>query len=186
MALGETIVGIGLSAAGVERDAVHIIAIVIGFTIACSLWWAYFHRAAGVIEHAMVSAIGREPGRIARDAYSLLHYPLVVGIIFYSLAAEEIVAHPDEPLEQFGRFALSLGVSLALLAVAASVYRVSRRIPTVRMGSAVVIMGIGAVAGSWDSVIFAVAIAAVVVASLTWTQLHPWQDDAVERVESST
>lgn len=184
VALGETVVGIGLSAAGVERDAVHIIAIVVGFAIACSLWWAYFHRAAVVIERAMVSAVGKEPGWIARDAYSLLHYPLVIGIIFYAVAAEEIVTHPDEPLEQFGRLALSLGVSLALLAIAASVYRVSRRVPTVRMGTAVLIMGIGAVAGSWDAIVFAAAIAAAVVASLTWTQLHPWQHDDIERLES--
>ncbi len=185
VALGETIVGIGLSAAGVERDAVHVAAIVVGFAIACSLWWAYFHRAAGVVEHAMVAGVGREPGRIARDAYSLLHYPLVVGIIFYAVAAEEIVAHPSEPLEQFGRFALSLGVSLALLAIAASVYRVSKRIPTVRMGSAVIIMGIGAIAGSWDAIVFASAIAVVVVASLTWTQLNPWKYDTAEHLDSA-
>ncbi len=108
VALGETIVGVGLTAAGVERDAIHIVAIVIAFLIACSLWWAYFHRAALVMEHAMSTGLGRVPGRIARDAYSLLHYPLVVGIIFYAVAAEEIVAHPDEPLEDFGRLLLLL------------------------------------------------------------------------------
>lgn len=179
VALGETIVGIGLSAAGVERDAVHISAIMVGFVIASSLWWAYFHRAAQVLESALVNAVGQEPGRIARDAYSLLHYPLVVGIIFYAVAAEEIVVHPDEPLEAFGRLALSLGVSMALLAIAAAVFRVTRRAPTIRIGTAVVIMAIGAIAGSWNAVAFAAAIAIAVVVSLAWTQLRPWQyDDA--------
>ena len=180
VALGETIVGIGLSAAGVERDAVHIAAIGIGFVIAASLWWAYFHRAADVLERALETATGREPGRIARDAYSLLHYPLVVGIIFYAVAAEEIVAHPDEPLEQFGRFAFSLGITLALLAIAAAVFRVTRRVPTIRIGTAVVIMAIGAIAGSWNAVVFAALVALVVVGSLTWTQLRPWQYDDAE------
>jgi low temperature requirement protein LtrA len=176
VALGETVVGIGLSAAGVDRDAVHIAAIIVGFAIACSLWWAYFHRAAPLIEEALAAAVGQVRSRIARDAYSLLHYPLVVGIVFYAVAVEEIVAHPDEPLDTFGRLALSLGVSLALLAIAASVYRVTRRIPSIRIGTAVLIMAIGAVAGSWNAVIFASAIAAVTVASLVWTQLRPWQD----------
>ena len=184
VALGETIVGIGLSAVGVERDAVHIAAIAIGFTIAASLWWAYFHRAAVVLEEAIVHAVGKEPGRIARDAYSILHYPLVVGIIFYAVAAEEIVAHPDEPLEQFGRFAFSLGVSMALLAIAAAVFRVTRRVPTIRIGTAVAIMAVGAVAGSWDAVAFAAVVAVIVVASLTWTQLRPWQYEDVERSEA--
>ncbi len=183
VALGETIVGIGLSAAGVERDAVHIAAIIIGFAIAASLWWAYFHRAAVVLEEALVGALGKQPGRIARDAYSILHYPLVVGIVFYAVAAEEIVAHPADPLEQFGRFAFSLGVSMALLAIAAAVYRVTGRVPTIRIGTAVVIMAIGAVAGSWDAVVFAAAVAAVVMASLTWTQLRPWQYDEAEAAE---
>jgi low temperature requirement protein LtrA len=183
VALGETIVGIGLSAAGVERDVVHIAAITIGFVIAASLWWAYFHRAADVLEQALEAATGRESGRIARDAYSLLHYPLVVGIIFYAVAAEEIVAHPDEPLEQFGRFALSLGITLALLAIAAAVFRVTQRAPTIRIGTAVIIMAIGAVAGSWNAVVFAAVVALVVVGSLTWTQLRPWQYDDADHSE---
>lgn len=186
VALGETIVGVGLTATGVERDAIHIAAIAIAFVIACGLWWAYFHRAAVVMEHAMSAGTGQVPGRIARDAYTLLHYPLVVGIIFYAVAAEEIVAHPDEPLETFGRLALSLGVSLALLAIAGAVARVTGRIPTVRIGTAIVIMAIGAVAGSWTAVVFAAAIAVVVAASLTWTQLQPWQYEQVEASEPAT
>jgi low temperature requirement protein LtrA len=174
VALGETIVGIGLSAAGVERDAIHIAAVVVGFVIASSLWWAYFHRAAPLLEDALASATGQARGRIARDAYSLLHYPLVVGIVFYAVAAEEIIAHPTDPLDQFGRLALSLGVSLALLAIAASVFRVTHRIPTIRIATALVIMGIGAIAGTWNAVAFAVSIAIVVACSLVLTQLRPW------------
>lgn len=177
VALGETIVGIGLAAVGVERDMVHIAATIVAFVIASSLWWGYFDRAALVLEHGLTTTTGKEPGRIARDAYTLFHYPLVVGIVFYAVAAEEIVLHPDQPLDQFGRFALSLGVSLALLAIAAAVYRVTRRIPTVRIGTAVAIMVVGYVAGSWDAVLFAGAVAVIVVASLMWTRLHPWQYD---------
>jgi len=174
VALGESIVGIGLSAAGVERDAVHVAAIVVGFAIASGLWWAYFHRAAPTMEDALATATGQERGRIARDAYSLLHFPLVVGIVFFAVAAEEIITHPVEPLGGFGRLALSLGVSLALLGIAAAVYRVSGRVPTIRLATALVIMAVGAMAGSWNAVAFAATIAIVVVGSLTWTQMRPW------------
>jgi low temperature requirement protein LtrA len=170
----------------VERDASHIAAIVVGFVIASSLWWAYFQRAAPLLEHALTTAVGKGPGRIARDAYSLLHYPLVVGIVYYAVAAEEIVVHPDEPLPEFGRFALSLGVSLALIAIAAAVYRVTRRVPTIRIGTAVAIMAIGAIAGSWNAVLFAGVVAAVVIASLTWTQLRPWQYEPASVGDRST
>jgi hypothetical protein len=102
------------------------------------------------------------------------------------VAAEEIVAHPDEPLDTFGRLALSLGVSMALLAIAASVYRVTRRIPSIRIATAVVIMAIGAVAGSWDAVIFAAAIAVAVIGSLAWTQMRPWQDPIPDSTTATT
>jgi low temperature requirement protein LtrA len=177
VALGETIVGIGVTAAGVDRDAIHVVAILVGFAIATCLWWAYFHRAAPLLEEAMATSTGKGPGRIARDAFSLLHYPLVVGIVLYAVAAEEIVAHPDEPLGDFGRFTLALGVSLALLAISGAVYRVVRRIPWMRILTVVAIMAIGAVAGSWNAVAYAAVIAAVIVASLAWTERHPWQDD---------
>ncbi len=180
VALGETIVGIGLTAVGVPRDAIHIAAVLIGFTIASCLWWAYFHGAAPVLEDAMAKATGKGMGRIARDAFSLLHYPLVVGIVFYAVAAEEIVAHPDEPLDDFGRFTLALGVSLALLAISAAVFRVVRRIPTARLLAALGIMSIGAVAGSWNAVLFATAVAVVVIASFVWNETHSWEDATPE------
>jgi low temperature requirement protein LtrA len=174
VALGETIVGIGLTAAGVERDAIHIAAIIVGFVIAASLWWAYFDRAAPLIDSVFDRATGKGPGRIARDAYSLLHYPLIVGIVFYAVAAEEIVAHPDEPLGTVGRLALSLGVALVLVSIAASLYRVTSKVATARILAAVAVMAIGAIAGSWNAVVFAAAVAAATVMALTFEHLRPW------------
>jgi low temperature requirement protein LtrA len=185
VALGETIVGVGLAAVGVERDLIHLVAIGVGFVIAASLWWAYFNRAAVILEEGLEAAPASEIGQIARDAYSFAHYPLVVGIVYYAVAAEEIVAHPDEPLDDFGRFALAFGVSIALLAISFSVYRVRRRIPTVRIGTAVVIMAVGFFAGSWSAVVFGAAVAAIIVASLIWTETHAWSErtDLAEDVE---
>jgi low temperature requirement protein LtrA len=138
-----------------------------------------------VLEDAMAKATGKGPGRIARDAFSLLHYPLVVGIVFYAVAAEEIVAHPDEPLDDFGRFTLALGVSLALLAISAAVFRVVRRVPTARLLAALGIMSIGAVAGSWNAVMFATAIAVVVIASFVWNETHRWEETTSDPASGS-
>ena len=47
--------------------------------------------------------------------FTILHYPLVLGIILYAVAAKTAVAHPSEPLSQTGLIALSAGVAAFLL-----------------------------------------------------------------------
>jgi low temperature requirement protein LtrA len=140
IALGETIVAIGLSASDAPKDLIHIAALVVAFTGAATLWWSYFDRAAPFAERYFLAATGQERGRFARDAYTLLHFPLVVGIVLFAVAAEEIVLHPGDPLPREWRVSLALGASLVMLSVVAGTYRAVRRIPTERLVTAVVLI----------------------------------------------
>jgi len=172
--LGESVVGIGLTAAGVERDLVHTAAIAVAFTIVAGLWWSYFDKAAPYVEQHFVSLHGKARGRFARDAYSLLHYPLIVGIVFFAVAAEDIVAHPDEALEAASRFALTVGVALVLLAIVATAFRAFRRITIERSTAAAIIIALGIVAGSLTALALASLVATVLVGALVWEHLHSW------------
>ena len=174
IALGESVVGIGLTAAGVERDIVHTSAIAVTFVIAAGLWWSYFDKAAPYVEQRFVSLHGKARGRFARDAYSLLHYPLVVGIVFFAVAAEDIVAHPDEALGATGRFALTVGVALVLLAIVATSFRAVRRVGIERTTAAFVIIGVGLVGGSLSALSLAAIVATILVVALSWEHAHPW------------
>jgi low temperature requirement protein LtrA len=51
---------------------------------------------------------------VARDAYSLLHFVLVAGIIAVAAGIEEMVLHPEEPLPTVVRLTLALGIVLYL------------------------------------------------------------------------
>lgn len=129
IALGESIVAVGLTAADGERTSALAVALVAAFVGAAVLAWIYFDRLAEVAEHRLRAT--PEPGRssLARDAYSFLHFPLVAGIVLTAVAAEEIVAHPGDPLEAFGRAVLAAGVLLFAGAVAAITRMITGRWP---------------------------------------------------------
>ncbi|NHZ70471.1 MAG: hypothetical protein GWP18_02390 [Proteobacteria bacterium] len=174
IALGESVVGIGLTAAGVARDAAHTAAVAAAFVVAAGMWWSYFDRAAPYIERQFTAMADKARGRLARDAYSILHYPLVVGIVFFAVAAEDVVAHPDEALEAAARFALTGGVALVLLAVVAAAYRAGRTVSPERTTAAALIFGAGLVGGSLTGLGLTALVAVVLVSALTWEHVrHP-------------
>ena len=49
---------------------------------------------------------------MARDVFTLCHYPIVLGIIFFAVAAKKTLEHPLDPLSKAGRWALGLGIAL--------------------------------------------------------------------------
>jgi low temperature requirement protein LtrA len=175
IALGESVVGIGLTASGVERDLVHTTAIAVAFIIVAGLWWSYFDRAAPYVERHFRSLHGQPRGRFARDAYSLLHYPLVVGIVFVAVAGEDIVAHPSEVLEPASRFALTVGVALVLLAITATAYRAFRYITVERSVASALIIALGAAAAGLTALALGSLVAAILVGALVWEYFRSWK-----------
>ena len=71
--------------------------------------------------------------RISRDAFSLLHFPMMLGVIAYAVAIEEAALHPDEALSVAARAALAVGLLLFVGGMAAVVWRASSRILLVRL-----------------------------------------------------
>lgn len=139
IALGESIVAIGIGAVGAERDLELVVSLWVAFSGAAVVWWSYFDRAGPEAEAYLTRVVGKERSRFARDAYSFLHYPLILGIVLYAVAAEEMAAHSGVPFSDFGRFSLAAGLVLVLLAVVAGTYRAVRRVPYERLVAAVAI-----------------------------------------------
>src|SRR5712691_441732 len=84
IALGESIVAIGVGAARVPLDAGVIAAALLGITVAACLWWSYFDWVVYVAQARLAQATGAKRAALARDLYSYLHMPMVGGIVLFA------------------------------------------------------------------------------------------------------
>lgn len=166
IALGEAIIAVGIALEGVAIDASLALLLAVGLAGACALWWAYFDRLQEVMETALRNADAHETGHIARDVYSLLHYPMIVGIIFYAVALEEAFLHPDEPMEDVVASLFVVAIGLYLLAQAVAVWRCWR---TYLYERAIGVVVIAVLVASWDGNARDVVLVStiVLIASLT-------------------
>jgi low temperature requirement protein LtrA len=116
LALGESIVALGIGAEG-DLTAGVIVAAVLGIGVAAALWWTYFDVVALVTARRLtIAAEGPQRNALARDSYSFLHLPMVAGIVLTALGLEETIAHVDDALDVEHAFALLGGVAIYLLA----------------------------------------------------------------------
>jgi low temperature requirement protein LtrA len=150
VALGESIVAIGVGVAGEPISLPVIAASVLGLTVAGCIWWAYFDVVAIVAERVLRRAEGEERARLARDAYSYLHLPMIAGIVllafgiktvldFVSDASEHTLSEPLEPVPLAAMFG---GAALYLLAHVAFRYRIWRHITIQRVAAACLLVAL--------------------------------------------
>jgi low temperature requirement protein LtrA len=123
IALGESIVAIGVAAAG-ALDLEIGTAAVLGVALTAAMWWIYFDVVAIVSGRRLVEA---EPGRVqnemARDSYSYLHLAMVAGIVLVALGLKMTIGHGSAHLHTVPAFALLGGLALYLLGHVAFRYR---------------------------------------------------------------
>ena len=73
-------------------------------------------------------------GPLARDVFTYFHYPVVLGIIFYAVAAKKTLEHPRSAVGSRG-WALGLGIAVFLVGFALMRFRVIRRVAWERLGA---------------------------------------------------
>jgi low temperature requirement protein LtrA len=123
IALGESIVAIGVGASG-HLTAGIAVAAVLGITLAAAMWWVYFDVVALVSARRLARAPeGRERNELARDSYSYIHFPMVAGIVLVALGLKKTLGHVSDPLDTVLAFALLGGVAFYLLGLVAFRYR---------------------------------------------------------------
>lgn len=97
LSLGEGILLTGATFSEMRWDEPTVTAFLTAFAGSVAMWWIYFdlgsRRGAHHIEHH------RDSGRVARDAYTYAHVPIVAGIIVAAVADEMMLAHPTGHVE---------------------------------------------------------------------------------------
>jgi low temperature requirement protein LtrA len=98
IALGESILAIGVTFAGLSWTASVVAAFVVGFLATVALWWIYFGHAE---EAARTIARAADPTRVARAGYAYAHGIMVAGIIVLAVGIDLTIADPTA--ESWGR-----------------------------------------------------------------------------------
>jgi low temperature requirement protein LtrA len=169
IALGESIVvaGATASASGLPLDAV--ISLVLAFAETAALWWLYFGATA---EHAQVAMRACEdPGRLARDAYTYLHLPIIAGIIATAVGTDLLIAHPGGTLTRAGTVMVAGGPALYLLGETLFRRRLSGPRYPQRVGLAVLLVALIPLAGHVSALVLSAIVAALLCALAGWEHL---------------
>jgi low temperature requirement protein LtrA len=91
IAIGESIVAIGVGATALPLTWPVLAAVLLGLSISVTLWWSYFDVVAPVAERVLTRAQGQERASLARDSYTYLHFPMVVGIVYLAFGMKKVV-----------------------------------------------------------------------------------------------
>lgn len=122
IALGESIVAIGVGA-GFELTTGSVAGAALGVVVISALWWLYFDVAAIFARRQLVQRSGVAQIRLARDAYSYFHLPLVAGVVFFAFGLKTTLHHVGDALDTVPALALCLGAALYLLGHVVFLYR---------------------------------------------------------------
>jgi low temperature requirement protein LtrA len=129
IALGETLIVAASGLVAAPRTPTAVATGVLAVAVACGLWWTYFRHARPTFEHELAAREGNARSSLARDMFSVMHFPMLCGIVAMAVATEEALAHPDLPLAADLRIALGGGAVLFTCGTAAAIWRAAGRAP---------------------------------------------------------
>jgi low temperature requirement protein LtrA len=169
IAIGESLIAIGLG----ERDSGIstgvIVAAVLGFAVATSFWLAYFDFFTIRAQQMLSDRSGVERAVLARDVYTYLHLPMVVGIVLFAFAMKTTLADVDGELATIPALGLCGGPALYLFAFVALRVRVSRTLRGGRLIAAI------ACALLWPVAVVVPALVALTLVATVWVGLHAYE-----------
>lgn len=116
IALGEGIVVTGTALSGQPLGAGRAWAVLAAFLSSALMWWLYFDL--GATRGARRIGTDAEPGRLARNAYTYLHMPIVAGIVVGAVSDALVLEHWNEPASRALVLTLCGGTVLFLLGLA--------------------------------------------------------------------
>jgi low temperature requirement protein LtrA len=123
IALGETLIVAAAGLVDTPRAAISLTTATLAVAVTGALWWSYFNLARRSLEHALESRTGGARSSLARDVFSIVHFPMLCGVIAVAVAIEAALAHPERALTADLRVALGGGAALFVCGTAAAVWR---------------------------------------------------------------
>ena len=171
IALGESIVVTGATASAAGLNSTVVLCLTVAFVETAALWWLYF---GATTEHARVT-LSRcdDPGRLARDAYTYAHLPIVAGIIATAVAGDLLIAAPHEVPDSVGVAMILGGPALYLLGESLFAWRMTGATNPKRLAVAALLILLVPVGDQVSALALSLVVAALLPALAVWERRAP-------------
>jgi low temperature requirement protein LtrA len=118
IALGESVVAVGIGLGAIELPIGRIAAAMLGLALTAALWWLYFSGDEEDAEAALDSAPGSRKPWLALNAFGYAFVPILGGIVLVAAGLKLAVVRYDEPSTVSAAVFLAAGVAIYLAGLA--------------------------------------------------------------------
>ena len=115
VAIGESVVAIGIGAQGLPIDAGLVGVALLGLALSAALWWAYFGGDDTRAERAIDAAPPERRPQLAIDAFGYAHWLMLLGIVAVAAALKTVIGHASDTVGLAQALFLSGGLAAFLL-----------------------------------------------------------------------
>jgi low temperature requirement protein LtrA len=166
IALGESIVVTGATASAAGLTSTVVLCLVVAFVETAALWWLYFGAAAEDTRAAMRTC--EDPGRLARDAYTYLHLPIIAGIIATAVSNDLLIAGPHDAPRGVALAMVVGGPSLYLLGESLFRWRMAGVTNPQRVAVAALLILLVPLGGHIEALPLSIVVAALLTVLAVW------------------
>jgi low temperature requirement protein LtrA len=165
IALGESVVVIGVAAAGLDLDAGLVLVALLSLGLSAALWWLYFSDESRV-EEAMNHASPEQRPYLGVKGFGLCHLGLLLGVVALAAGLKKAIGAPYDPLD--GWIAVELAGGVALFAASDVAFRRTLGIPRggIRLVAAAAALATIPLGTHWSAAAQLVALTGIVVLAL--------------------
>ncbi|TMD84531.1 MAG: low temperature requirement protein A [Chloroflexi bacterium] len=136
IALGESVVTVGIGLGVIELPLGRIVAALLGLALTAALWWLYFSGDEARAEAALDTAAGSRKPWLALNAFGYAFIPILGGIVLVAAGLKLAVVRYNEPSTVSAAVFLAAGVAIYLagLALFRGLIHARRMVGTLLMG----------------------------------------------------
>ena len=137
IALGESVVAVGLGLGAIELPAGRIVAAMLGLALTAALWWLYFSGDDDRAQAALDAAQGEHKPWLALNAFGYAFVPILGGVVLIAAGLKLAVVRYNEPSTVAAAVFLAAGVAIYLAGLAIFRWLIHVRSIAVRLVMAV-------------------------------------------------
>jgi low temperature requirement protein LtrA len=137
IAIGESVVAVGIGLGAIELPAGRILAALLGLALTAALWWLYFSGDDARAEAALESEPPERKPWLALNAFGYTFVPVLGGIVLVAAGLKLAVVRYNEPSTTSAAVFLAGGVAIYLAGLALFRWLIHDRHIAVRLAMAI-------------------------------------------------